>query len=79
MFNANSVIFNYIMARTSYIQWIDDDTHFALNKHAELDFYSAISLRQQYTGGHVAPLGHIINANQSLHLLLNATWRSSKY
>ena len=28
--------------------------------HAELDFYSASSLKQQSTARHVAPLGHII-------------------
>jgi len=28
--------------------------------HAELDFYSASSLKQQSTGRHVAPFGHII-------------------
>jgi hypothetical protein len=31
-----------------------------MDQHAELDFYSAISLKQQYTGWHVVPLGHII-------------------
>ena len=33
--------FSYIMVRISYIQWYDDDVHFALDQHAELDFYSA--------------------------------------
>ena len=31
-----------------------------LDQHAELDFYSASSLKQQSVGRHVAPLGHII-------------------
>ena len=31
-----------------------------LDQHAELDFYSAISLKQQSAGKHVAPLRHII-------------------
>jgi hypothetical protein len=31
-----------------------------LDQHAELDFYSARSLKQQSMGRHVAPLGHII-------------------
>jgi hypothetical protein len=49
------------MARTSYVQWNDDDdVHFVLDQHAELDFYSASSLKQQSAGRHVAPLGHII-------------------
>jgi hypothetical protein len=36
-----------------------------------LDFYSASSLKQQYTGGHVAPLGlmFLFRANQ-FHSLL---------
>jgi hypothetical protein len=33
---------------------------FVLDQHAELDFYSASSLKQQSAGRHVAPLGHII-------------------
>jgi hypothetical protein len=49
------------MARTSYVQWNDDDdVHFVVDQHAELDFYSASSLKQQSAGRHVAPLGHII-------------------
>jgi predicted alpha/beta hydrolase len=43
-------------------QWDDDDDEgrFVLDQHAELDFYSASSLKQQSTSRHVAPLGHII-------------------
>jgi hypothetical protein len=46
----------------SYInfQWDDDEVRFVLDQHAELDFYSASSLKQQSAGRHVAPLGHII-------------------
>ena len=33
---------------------------FVLDQHAELDFYSASSLKQQSTDRHVALLGHII-------------------
>jgi hypothetical protein len=33
---------------------------FVLDQHAELDFYSASSLKQQSAGRHVSPLGHII-------------------
>jgi len=36
------------------------DVHFVLDKHAELDFYSASSLIQQSADRHVAPLRHII-------------------
>jgi hypothetical protein len=38
----------------------DDEVSFVLDQHAELDFYSASSLKQQSAGRHVAPLGHII-------------------
>ena len=48
------------MARTSYFQWDDDEVRFVLDQHAELDFYSASSLKQPSMGRHVAPLGHII-------------------
>jgi hypothetical protein len=41
-------------------QWDDDEVRFVLDQHAELDFYSASSQKQQSTGRHVAPLGHII-------------------
>jgi hypothetical protein len=41
-------------------QWDDDDVRFVLDQHAELDFYSASSLKQQFAGRYVAPLGHII-------------------
>ena len=51
---------SYIMVRTSYFQWNDDDIRFVLDQHAELDFYSASSLKQQSAGRHVTPLGHII-------------------
>ena len=38
----------------------DDDSHFVLDQHAELEFNSASSLRQQSTGRHVTLLSHII-------------------
>ena len=38
-------------------QWDDDEVRFVLDQHAELDFYSASSLKR---GRHVAPLRHII-------------------
>jgi predicted alpha/beta hydrolase len=41
-------------------QWDDDEVCFVLNQHAELDLYSASSLKQQSAGRHVVPLGHII-------------------
>jgi len=38
----------------------DDEVRFVLDQHAEFDFYSASSLKQQSAGRHVAPLRHII-------------------
>jgi len=38
----------------------DDEVHFVLDQYAELDFYSASSLKQQSASRHVAPIGHII-------------------
>ena len=40
-------------------QWNDDEVRFALDQHAELDFYSVSSLNKQSETIHVAPLGHI--------------------
>jgi hypothetical protein len=37
------------------LQWDDDEVRFVLDQHAELDFYSASSLKQQSAGRHVAP------------------------
>ena len=45
---------------TSYIQWNNDDVRFVLNKHANLDLYSASSLQQQSASRHVGEFGHII-------------------
>jgi hypothetical protein len=42
----NEQFSHYIMARTSYIQCNDGDVRFVLDQHAELDFYSASSLKQ---------------------------------
>jgi hypothetical protein len=61
-------------------QWNDDEVRFLLDQHAELDFYSASSLKQQSTGKHVAPLGHIILIpNQPVFdLLLNSACLAEK-
>ena len=42
------------------IIWLDYDVHFVLDQHAELDIYSASSLKEQSADRHVAPLAHII-------------------
>jgi hypothetical protein len=47
----NKLIFNDMM--------MSHEVSFVLDQHAELDFYSAISLKQQSTGRHVSPLTHI--------------------
>jgi hypothetical protein len=61
LFNANSAIFSAISWREQVnFQWDNDEVRFVLDQHAELDFYSASSLKQQSAGIHVAPLGHII-------------------
>jgi hypothetical protein len=40
-------------------QW-GDEIRFVLDQRAELDFYSASSLKQRSAGRRVAPLRHII-------------------
>jgi hypothetical protein len=61
LFNANSAIFSAISWREQVnFQWDDDEVRFVLDQHAELDFYSASSLKQQFADRHVASLGHII-------------------
>jgi hypothetical protein len=40
-------------------RWDENEFRFVLNQHAELEFYSATSLKQQSAGRHVATLGHI--------------------
>ena len=41
-------------------QWDVDEVRFVLDQHAELDMYSASSLKQQSADRHVAPLGYVI-------------------
>jgi hypothetical protein len=61
LINANIVILSAISWREQInFQWDYDDIRFVLDQHAELDLYSASSLKQQSMGKHVAPLGHII-------------------
>jgi hypothetical protein len=46
--------------REQFMFWWDDDDDvcFVLEQHAELDFNSDSSLKQQSVGRHVAPLSH---------------------
>ena len=41
-------------------QWNDDEVHFVLEQYAQLDFYSASSMKQQSSDRHFAQLWHII-------------------
>jgi len=58
LFSTNSAIFQ--LCHGENFQWDDDEVRSVLDQHAELDFHSASSLKQQSAGKHVAPLGHII-------------------
>jgi hypothetical protein len=57
LLNANSAI---SWREQVNFQWDDDEVRLILDQHAELDCYSASSLKQQSAGRHVAPLEHII-------------------
>jgi hypothetical protein len=54
----------------------DYEIRFVLDQHAELDFHSASSLKQQSAGRHIAPLGHIIHVNKYIWptILLEISW-----
>jgi hypothetical protein len=61
LFNANSAIFQLYKKREQVnVQWDDDEVRFVLVQYAELDLYSASTLKQQFVSRHVAPLGYII-------------------
>ena len=63
------LIFNEMMMRSALYK----------TQHAEVDFYSASSLKQQSRDRHVAPLEHIILIpSQSLLFLLNAACLAEK-
>jgi hypothetical protein len=57
LFYANSAMFQLYHGENNLIF---SEVRFVLDQHAELDFYSASSLKQQSAGRHVALLGHII-------------------
>jgi hypothetical protein len=55
----------------------DDEVRFVLDQHAELDFNSASSLKQQSAGRHVGPFGHIIlipSRSGIIHLQEERCW-----
>ena len=72
--------FSLLAPETFYCQWDDDEVRFVQDQHADLDFYSASSLKQLSAGRHVALYGHIIliPPNQSLPFLLNAACLAEK-
>jgi hypothetical protein len=57
LLNANSAIFQLYHGENKLIF---NEILFVLDQHAELDFNSASSLKQQSAGRHVAPLWHNI-------------------
>jgi hypothetical protein len=59
LFNANSTIFQLYHDENKLI-FNEMIVRLVLDQHAELNFYSASSLKQQSAGRHVAPLEHII-------------------
>ena len=86
LLTSNEQFFRYIVARTSYIQWDDDDVHFLLDQHAWLDFYcgTCSSLKQQSTVKHVVSLlTHYSDSKPiilcSYSLILVATNTSSNF
>ena len=48
------------LSAISWREQVDDEVRFVLDQHAELDLYSASSLKQQSAGRYVASLGYII-------------------
>ena len=62
MFNVNSEIFQLYHGENKLIniQRDDDEVHFVLDQHNDLDFYRASSLKQQSVDIRVATLGYII-------------------
>ena len=54
----NEQFYSHTMTRTIYILWDDDDDdfHFVVDRHAEMDVYTVTSLKHQSAGRHVDPL-----------------------
>jgi hypothetical protein len=67
-------LFSYIMIRTSYFQWSDEEVRFVLELHGDLNLYSDSSLKQQSADKHVAPSETFswFRANQPFYLMLDA-------
>ena len=56
------------------MKWNEDEVCIVLDQHAYLDFYIASSLKQQPSGRHVAPLGHIILIPSQPVFALSPLW-----
>jgi hypothetical protein len=71
------MVFN---AAISWRKQVDDEVRFVLDQHAELEFHSANSLKQQCVDRYVIPLGHIIliQSQRSLLFPLNAACLAEK-
>ena len=65
------VIFNVLKEYCIPKEEDDDEVRFVLDQHAELEFYSANSLKQQSMDRHVSPLGHIILIPSQLVFVLS--------
>jgi hypothetical protein len=80
LFNANSAILQPYQDENDLI--FNDDVHIV---HAELDLYSASSLKQQSANRHVTLFGHILLIPtrpvfaRSFSLMLGTLQRSNKY
>ena len=79
----NARIISYTMARTSYIQWHDDDVRFVLDQHVlKLYLNCASSLKQQSEGRHIAGHSetlHWFRVDQILRLLIKDAANTNFY
>ena len=73
MFSANN--FSAVSRREQVNFQYDDEVHFVLDQHAELDFYSASSLKQQSANRRVAPLFLMIGQEIGNLFIQVTTWR----
>jgi hypothetical protein len=51
---------NELIINFNHYQCDDDEVRLVLDQHADLDLYSASSLKQESAGRNVTPFGHII-------------------
>jgi hypothetical protein len=70
MSNDETAIFQLYHGENMLQSYHHDDVRFIQDQHAYVGFVSASSLKQQSTGKHIAPRGHII-LNPTIFFLLN--------